>query len=342
MGERTGIEWCDHTFNPWRGCTEVSPGCDHCYAEAVSRRNPAALGVWGPSGRRVVAAEPYWRLPLKWDREAAAAGRRRRVFCAGLADVFEDRPGLTLPRCRLFRLIHLTPYLDWLLLTRRPEGVTDRLDECSTQEDRDHGDDGRLGVNDGACLARQWKYGSPMPNAWLGVSVEDQRRAGERIPHLLRLPARVRFLSCEPLLGPVDLRPWLQRHDDRCDPGRVCGGCNPDRGRLHWVIVGGESGPHARPCRIEWVRSLIRQCRAAGVAVFVKQLGGHVIDRNDAFGGWDDTHWPETLDLDAVEDHIHGYREDYQGADCRVRLVDRKGGDPGEWPPDLRVREVPC
>ena len=339
------------TFNPWRGCAKVSPGCAHCYAEAMSGRNPAVLGEWGPEGKRVIAAESYWRQPLAWDRRARREGRRLKVFCASLADVFEDRPELTKPRCRLLRLIHLTPHLDWLLLTKRPEGIRDRLHECSTQEDVDHGDDGKLGINDGACLASQWKHGSPPPNAWLGVSVEDQQRADERVPLLLKAPAAVRFLSCEPLLGPVNLTAlqtdshWSgKREPSKWDCLRgftysrrepfVLNGITEEKGEtpfvdidhtevIDWVIVGGESGPHARPCELAWVRSLVRQCREAGAACFVKQLGAAASDERNGLAG-------AALEVP----------EEARGL-VSLRLKDPKGGDVGEWPEDLRVRQFP-
>lgn len=298
MGISTGIEWCHHTFNPWRGCTKVSPGCTNCYAEKLSARNPAALGTWGPRGQRVVAAESYWRQPLRWDRESEAAGERRRVFCASLADVFEDRPELTVPRCRLLRLIHQTPSLDWLLLTKHPEGIMERLQECASQEDRDRSDNGRLGINDGACLASQWRHGAPLANVWLGVSIENQQYADNRIPLLLRTTAAVRFLSLEPLLEPVDLaaRGWLRGSDQATGVPSI-----------DWVIVGGESGgKNVRACDLAWVRSIVRQCQEAAVPVFVKQVGSR----------------PKTATLS-------------------LWFRDRKGGNPDEWPSDLRVREFP-
>jgi protein gp37 len=256
MGENSKIEWTHHTFNPWRGCTKVSPGCAHCYAETLSHRNPATLGVWGDKGTRVVAAESYWRQPLKWDREARAAGERRRVFCASLADVFEDRPDLVAPRVRLFHLINETPNLDWLLLTKRPENVR-----------RFQG---------GAGVPRSWAESMP-PNVWIGTSVEDQERADERIPHLLAIPAAVRFLSIEPLLGPVDLRRIPNLSPDRCryfddvESLTLNGKVYPSR-RVHWVIVGGESGPKSRPMDRAWVLAIRDQCRAAGVPFFFKQM----------------------------------------------------------------------
>lgn len=373
MGQETKIAWCHATFNPWRGCQRVSPGCERCYAEAQAKRNPAVLGVWGPQGTRVVASEAMWRGPVRWNAEAARAGERRRVFCASLADVFEDwlgdmvdasgkrllanewlpslgvgsgdRLAMSHVRERLGRLIIDTPGLHWLLLTKRAENAALMAE--------DH----MFGVSPDGSV---WP-----PNVWLGTTVEDQRRADERIPVLLKTPAAVRFLSVEPLLGPVNLLGHLL---DGPDPGRCrCGhghgftrcpntggvapacharGCGCERVRrvngIHWVIVGGESGPGARPCRVEWVRSVVRQCRRAGVSCFVKQLGSNVIDRNDSFGGWTDRQWPENLeDRAVIEEHIHGHREEYQGADVRVRLADKKGGDVEDWPPDLRVREFP-
>ena len=228
MGTKTDIEWTDHTFNPWWGCLEVSPGCDHCYARELARR--FGRQVWGPPHRttRMVTSAAYWRQPLAWNRAAAAEGRRHRVFCASMADVFEYHPQLDAVRARLWELIAATPWLDWQLLTKRPMHIRRMLPSAWLE--------------------------APRANVWLGTSVEDQPRAELRIPHLVGVPARVRFLSCEPLLGPVDLEPWL--------------------GELHWVITGGESGPHARPCDPAWVRSLRDQCQSADVALFHKQWGG--------------------------------------------------------------------
>jgi protein gp37 len=162
------IEWTDYTFNPWRGCTKVSDGCKNCYAETWSKRNPSTLGIWGDHGTRVIASESYWNQPHKWNREAAATNTRRKVFCASLADVFEDRPELHEPRVRLFNLMEATPHLDWLLLTKRP------------------------------AFAREWLFGAchddrfieHLPNFWLGTSVENQTTADERIPLLLQIPSR--------------------------------------------------------------------------------------------------------------------------------------------------------
>lgn len=261
MAQNSKIEWTDHTFNPWRGCTKISAGCANCYAETLSKRNPATLGIWGDNGTRVVASESYWRQPLKWNRDAAAVGVRWKVFCASLADVFEDRPELEAPRLRLFELIAKTPNLDWLLLTKRPENVL-RLWPARALD--------------------YWPDG--WANIWLGTTVENQEQADKRIPELLKIPARVRFLSCEPLLGAVDLRLGPYGRETRSIPafGRtlrqylVAGEWTqePPRFRpIDWVIAGGESGPGARPSHPDWFRSLRDQCTAAGVAYFFKQWG---------------------------------------------------------------------
>lgn len=192
-----------------------------------------------------------------------------------------------------------------------------------------------------------WLNGNPPPNVWLGTTVEDQKRANERIPELLKVPAAVRFLSCEPLLEPLNLDRALS-----VPGGEPCGlRCARERGAgIDWVIIGGESGGNARRFEVAWAASLLKQCRAACVAPFMKQMGSFVVDRNDA--GFDaDSHtfvdtglpvdrraWPMPLD---VEHDINGFREEYQGADCRVRLKDRAGGDMSEWPVAFRVREFP-
>lgn len=266
MGINSNIEWTHHTFNPWRGCTKVSEGCKHCYAETMSKRNPSVLGVWGVRGRRVVAAESYWAQPIKWDMTARKAGERHRVFCASLADVFEGPE--TMPaeswqavneaRKRLFTLIETTPSLDWLLLTKRPQHVN-------------------------ALVPPHWHESWPY-NAWLGTSVEDQKAADERIPALLQVHADVRFLSCEPLLGSVDIAKWLTRYAEfwTQDP------TGEEYTHFHgvdWVIAGGESGAAARPMQPAWARGLRDQCKAAGVPFFFKQWGEYLaLDHASATG----------------------------------------------------------
>jgi protein gp37 len=254
MGETTGIAWCDHTFNPWWGCAHVSPGCVNCYAETLAKRY--GNDVWGKSTDRRFFGDKHWNEPLIWNRKAEAAGVRRRVFCGSMMDVFEDRPDLDAPRGQLIRLIAATPSLDWLLLTKRPENAY------------------LLHV---AEPARPWP-----PNVWLGVSVEDQRRADERIPKLLAIPAAVRFLSCEPLLGPIYLNDCggISALDDTFDYfGGPGGGTGCPHPTVDWVIVGGESGPGRRPMESEWTRSIWEQCQEAKVAFFGKQGSGPKSDQ---------------------------------------------------------------
>lgn len=262
----TKIEWADYTFNPWSGCAKVSAGCAHCYAAALPPRMRRGA-VWGPTAPRQLAADSYWAQPRAWNRAAAWDGRRRRVFCASTADVFEDRPELDPWRERLWMLIGDTPELDWLLLTKRPARM--------------------------ALWARE--HGWP-DNAWAGASVEDQAAADARLPHLLAVPARVRFVSCEPLLGPVDFAAMST------DPpgsgfaimdglGLVDGEGPPG---IHWIIAGGESGSRARPMHPAWVRSLRDQAAAAGVPFLFKQWGEWA-DADDAYRGG-------KVDLRAFED----------------------------------------
>lgn len=256
MGE-TKIEWVStknadgtvtpgYTFNPWIGCTKVSPGCQHCYAEAYARRYGKA--EWGPHAQRVRTSDAYWRKPLTWNRKAEQEGRRAKVFCASLADVFEDKAVLDAWRYDLFLLIEQTPNLDWLLLTKRPENVATIIERHYRQ-----------GV--GSFFERN-------PHVWVGTSVENQEQADKRIPELLEVPAKVRFLSMEPLLGPVDLS-WGLMPQFAADDFRH----EPWRNGVEWVIVGGESGPHARPMRESWVLSIAGQCKAAEVPFFFKQWG---------------------------------------------------------------------
>lgn len=278
MGEQTKIEWCDHTFNPWRGCTKVAAGCANCYAETLSKRNSGTLGVWGEHGTRVVASAAMWREPIKWNEQAEKDDVRRKVFCASLADVFEDwrgsvsKPsgevmhdlGLDGLRAHLFSLIDSTPYLDWLLLTKRPENIPAMMPPyayhaCETG-DCPHEFASECDKNRGC-----------RDNLWLGTSIANQADADRNIPLLLecRQHAAILFVSAEPLLGPVDLEPWIGRPAVWSPDGSECEAANG----IDWLIVGGESGPNARPCHPDWVRSLRNQAMAAGVPFFFKQWG---------------------------------------------------------------------
>lgn len=383
MGETTKIQWADHTFNPWRGCSKIAPGCANCYADAQAKRNPGTLGIWGPTGTRVVAAESMWREPIKWSRDAEkerlrigncqyCAERdfdgcehcqgpfvRPRVFCGSMMDWAEDWTGqlvdstgtgvLLCDRCgkfhrdnlvsdsdsctcgrfmqrmewaslsdvrrRLFRLIDDTPALNWLLLTKRPENIRRMW----------HGVCPDCGRNKMEC--GHWPaIAGARNNAWLGTSIACQEDAERNIPHLLKCRdlAPVLFVSIEPLVGQVDLTSWLG--EKRVFSRDVDGIMREQVASLDWVIVGGESGPNARPCRVEWSRSIVRQCREAGVNCFVKQLGAKASGLRE----WcDRCNWGLTFGR--------------HGLDCDRSpvLKDPKGGDPSEWPEDLRVRELP-
>lgn len=326
MGETTSIAWTNRTFNPVKGCDKVSPGCKFCYAEADTKRY--GLKVWGPQAPRIRTTEDYWKQPLKWNAEAQAAGVRDRVFCASWADVGEDHPDWVEARRDLARLIKVTPFLDWQLLTKRPENLV-----------RLFGDAG-------------WSGAWPS-NVWAGTTVENQQRADERIPRLLEVPARVRFLSCEPLLGPLDLQRYLRPQECPCfyyrrgeymahSPGCrsdfcvMAGGvydCDGELVRcgcdaLSWVICGGESGPRGRAFELAWARALRDQCKEAGTAFFMKQMGSLPMGRAPEDGAC----WACRFKGDSIE-HDHSR--------CRLTFQHSKGADPMEWPEDLRLQEFP-
>lgn len=270
MVEQTSIEWADHTFNPWEGCQKVGPGCDHCYAEARNARFGGGVAAnWGPGAPRRRTSEANWRKPLRWNADAARfaeanGGRRQRVFCASLADVFDNAVD---PQWRddLFDLIDRTSNLDWLLLTKRIGNVSPML---------------RL-MNRHALPAY----------VWLGATVVNQAEFDRDLPKLLMAPAENRFLSCEPLLGPVDLSKasfvdadgdevhyspldgegiMFEHAGDEAKPIELASGYMPV---VAWVIAGGESGAGARPMHPDWARSLRDQCARAGVPFLFKQWG---------------------------------------------------------------------
>ena len=269
MGEQTAIKWTDHTFNPWWGCERVSPGCQHCYAEAFAKRT--GNDVWGKQAERRHFGEKHWLEPVKWNRKAEEAGMPALVFAASMADVFEDRRDLDDDRARLFELVEATPWLRWQLLTKRPELVRE-------------------------LAPSRWLSGDWPANAWIGTTVEDQQRAELRIPELVELPAPVRFLSCEPLLGELDLSRWLglEWMDALRPPGALLarrgeGGWGMDlfeaiarsegrRPLVSWVIVGGESGPGHRVMDAEAAADVCAQVLAAEVPLFFKQWGGRTPD----------------------------------------------------------------
>lgn len=313
MAETTGIAWTDHTFNPWMGCQRVSPGCEHCYAETLTT-NRMGLKVWGPPSttKRQRTKAPWADLP-RWDRAAAKDGVRRKVFCASLADIFEDHPDVAPWRADALALLERCTNLDVQLLTKRPENIL-------------------------RMVPPSWRTAWPK-HVWIGTTVEDQRRAEQRIPHLLAVPATVRFLSCEPLLEEVNL--WSFRDHDgallfplersRAEklPPPYAGSRITDYPGITWVIVGGESGPGARPFDLAWARSVVRQCREAGVAVFVKQLGARPICGACNNSGFEDGN------IGA------GRRCKACNAASQWHMKNRAGADPSEWPEDLRVQEFP-
>lgn len=243
MGKNSKIEWTHHTFNPWIGCTKVSPGCANCYAEALIDTRWGRV-KWGKGQPRSRTGKDYWLEPLKWQKAAEKSGTRPRVFCASLADWLDDE----VPAEWLFdllTLIHKTPTLDWLLLTKRPEKWKERLAAAAAQCTIDP-----LDITD---RIYAWLEGARLfRNVWIGTSAEDQTRWDERLPRLLAIPALIHFVSAEPLLGPIQMGRW-----------------HPD-----WIIVGGESGPKARPMHREWVESLRYECAEFDCSFFFKQWGG--------------------------------------------------------------------
>lgn len=219
------IGWTLHTFNPWEGCSKVSPGCEICYAEDQCAIRYKRV-VWGPDGSRRRVTTTI-NAPLKWHEEAIRSGKRAKVFSGSLCDVFDDHPSIQQEwRDHLWMLIRATPCLQWLLLTKRPQNIKRFLPD---------------------------DWGDGYPNVCLMVSTENQQWAEKRIPILLDTPAKWRGLSCEPLLGPIDLTRWIDRID--------------------WVIAGGESGKGARPMDPAWARGLRDQCLTSGTAHFFKQWG---------------------------------------------------------------------
>ena len=272
MAKDSGIEWTHHTFNPWWGCVKLSPACAHCYAETWARR--VGMDLWGGDAPRRFFTEQHWHGPIKWNAEAERQGIRARVFCASMADVFEPRTDLDFWREKLWALIEKTPHLDWLLLTKRPGHIKH--------------------VYPWARQARQ--------NVWLGTTAENQRWADRRIERLIAVDARVRFLSCEPLLSAVDLERWLKRD------------------QIGWVIAGGESGGAARPTHPNWIRSLRDQCTKFRVPFHFKQWGhwgpefqgaatAKMIELQDENGSLERLTWrPKKLSGRILDGHTHdGY-----------------------------------
>lgn len=324
MPESTAIAWTDHTWSPWIGCTEISPGCDHCYARALDRRlryglrkgeGPEGAPHWGADRPRYRTKS--WDQPLRWNASAERAGLRRRIF-PSMCDPFDNEVPAQW-RVDLFDIILRTPHLTWMLLTKRIGNVAGMLP---------------ITVN---------PFDSVYPNVWLGATIVSQQEADRDIPKLLATPAANRFVSYEPALGPVDFtRLMVPERNPRHDGGWVLAH-NALTGRyasspysestgpaLSWVIVGGESdqpGMRARPFDLQWARDTVRQCREAGTACFVKQVGSNA-------------RW------DGIGEAPHCQVQDHAGitgpGKWRLNTNDRAGANPAEWPEDLRVQETPA
>jgi protein gp37 len=307
-----GISWAEYTFNPWWSCEKVSPACQHCYAEAWAKR--CGYDVFGAGKPARLLSDHYWNEPYRWDRDAKKLGTRYRVFCGSMCDIFQERDDVNAEREKLWKMIEETPNLTWMLLTKRPENA-DRI------------------------IVPRWSHYWPR-NVWAGVTVENQEQAERRIPYLLRLNAAVRFLSCEPLLGKVELTysrfcktmkwgppnppRWQESNRSREETfrGEVRWLLGPDAGKINFIVVGGESGAKARTCNIDGITSIVRQCRSAGIPVHVKQLGENPVGKMPLN--------PPVRNLWHTEENLYHYE-----------FSDRKAKNMAEWPEDLRVREMP-
>jgi protein gp37 len=372
VADSTKIQWCDATFNPWWGCERVSPACAHCYADTLAKR-VGRSDLW-PRGATSehefrFLSEANWEKPLRWARLAREGrlpngkenldGHRPRVFCASMADVFEERPELGEDRVRLFDLISRTPELDWLVLTKRPGFAQHVL--------ADH--DFWLAVNARRCASGAEILGftfglpAPLPNVWMGVSIENSRFTW-RADVLRQIPAAVRFISAEPLLGSLfpagpNLAPTATVRVGDFEQTAVVHSRRPlDLAGIDWVIIGGESGPRSRPFRLEQAREIIRRCdpyepvccgyyesgECCGdpiprgevervPAVFVKQLGRHPIETGERYAA--------QISAGVECDHGFDVCPDCDADEVELRLRDAQGGDWDEWPEDLRIREFP-
>jgi len=368
----TSIEWTDKTWNPTTGCTRVSEGCRNCYAFQLHDMRHAAH----KAGKSVPAqyAKPFKELQMFEDRLSDPMGWRKPalVFVNSMSDLFhKDVPELFIDS--VFAAMVLAEWHTYQILTKRPERMADYFADEAYRRRRIGKAVGLVAPN-GPKWRKARKVGemavtSPArrpgghpqrmafalaANVWLGTSMENQKAADERIPHLLRVPAAVRFLSCEPLLDEVILHKYLAQCE--CGHGHgftACpntGGvaqtchlcdCRQIKPKIGWVIVGGESGPDSREFRVGWMRSLIRQCKAVGVPVFCKQLGqrpSSTLPDGEAWPGgnglWNSQ--PPGDRIGRVTFSGDGFGNYFVGG-----LKDKKGGNMAEWPDDLRVREFP-
>ncbi len=299
MGQRTGISWTGATWNPWHGCRKVSPGCKFCYMYRDKKR-------YGQDPTTVLRSQlPTFTAPLKWEREAIAGarvGHDRLVFTCSWSDFFIEEADAWRPIA--LRMMRRTPHLTYQVLTKRPERMHAFFQRWNASYS------GEL---------HPW----PFPNVWLGVSVENQATADERIPWLLKTPAVVKFLSYEPALEAVDFSRYLAPACPSCGV-RHLGCCDePTSPGISWLICGGESGPHARPFRLDWAQSALRQCQAAHVPMWMKQLGSQAYDYHEYLRGRNEV----------------GVCAGCQ--QCRWRTKDRAGAIMDEWPADIRIQRMP-
>jgi protein gp37 len=370
MSDRTGIQWTEATWNPVVGCTKVSAGCDHCYAirdAARLQHTSAYAGTVADGDWTGLIRCPPERLtqPLRWQKP-------RRIFVNSMSDLFHDSVPdgfiaavwYVMGQCagcipeqyrgHVFQILTKRPGRMAAFLRRWADIGDPQIPPMDPAAQRCGRAQLIAEAEDvfGAPIMYDWMDGprywpAELPGVWLGTSIEDQRWADIRVPKLLECPAEVRFLSCEPLLGPVDLTPWL--HDSNCvirEEG-CCICAEPREAHVNWVIVGGESGPGARPMHPQWARDLRDQCQAAGVAFFMKQQGAwRYVYEADSF--------KEEQAAKARSDHAykeHPWRSlEVAGSFVNgpptqtCATVSRYGGhndDPTGWPADLRVRQYP-
>lgn len=341
--ENSHIQWTDHTQNFWIGCTKVSPGCAHCYAEARDKR--FADGIhWGKGAPRQRTGVSNWHEPVKWNRVAldAACGdcdpclaghpeqcalgiNHPKIFCSSLSDILDAEVPIEW-FAEAMGVVMQCSALTWQLLTKRPELFRERVASAINYLSTKPATKEVFALID---WLQGWQSGNRIPgNVWIGTSVENQACADSRIPALLKIPAKIRFLSCEPLLADVDLRDVPNSEFGEGEPhydsllGRSYDsfGDGTNGSGVHWVIVGGESGSGARPMVLDWVRHLVAQCNDTDIPIFVKQLGREPI---------------ETMETAKVGDDV------IPACEMPVLLNDKKGGDMQEWPTELRVREFP-
>jgi len=366
MSSGSNIEWTDSTWNPVVGCTKVSDGCRNCYAMVMAQRvaaaadacEDAAVGPHDLTPKQVAYQQVVKRdesrggVPLpQWNNRVECVDdvladpfswrTPRRVFVNSMSDLFHEGVPFEFID-KVFAVMALAHHHTFQVLTKRPERMAEYLNAKVGQTGNGRrervlglawsvaGDMSFLGckVDGGTHRRVKWADVWPLPNVWLGVSIESEEHHA-RAWELLKCPAAVRFLSLEPLLGPVD----LDKYELLCKTWRKGATVGT---YIDWVIVGGESGPGARGCDVAWVRDIVRQCRASGVPCFVKQLGGHVLCANDRVDDWLEEVGGELGYFDLPSE-----AQVYQGMPLRMRLVDRKGGDMSEWPEALRVRAFP-